>query len=36
MAEEMITGGVINTPSRVLIREIIDFIEQCDTKAILL
>jgi hypothetical protein len=32
----MIAGGVINTPSRSLIRDIINFAEQRDTEAILL
>jgi hypothetical protein len=36
MAEKMIASGVINTPSPVLIREIVDFAKQCDIAAILL
>jgi hypothetical protein len=36
MAEKMIAGEVINTPSRSLIRDIINFAEQRDTEAILL
>jgi hypothetical protein len=36
MAEEMIVGGVIDTLSHVLIREIADFARQRDIEAILL